>query len=182
MSKSARAHQPLNPPPAPGVGEGPRPISRQRSKWVEKPSPLPGSRLFLRNVHDGQLRTIVALESTGWHLSISHVFPGERRDPPGRYPTWDEIADARYAFLPEDVTMAMLLPPLDEYVALHPTTFHLHQIDGEPEATRIGVYGQHWRLTFGEYADAETLTVGPDRGEWDLGDEIAVTFRRVRPR
>jgi hypothetical protein len=55
-----------------------------------------------------------------WHLSISHRH---------RYPSWDEIADARYALVPDRVTMAMLLPPRDEYVNAHPFCFHLWQID-----------------------------------------------------
>src|SRR5262245_7474678 len=36
-----------------------------------------------------------------WHLSISCA---------DRYPTWNEIRDARYALLPDDCIMAMLLP------------------------------------------------------------------------
>ena len=60
-----------------------------------------------------------------WHLSISH---------PDRYPTWDEIADARYALIPDDVTMAMLLPPSGEYVNAHEHCFHLWQIDERRQA------------------------------------------------
>lgn len=61
----------------------------------------------------------------GWHLSISN---------PRRYPTWNEIRDARYEFLPDDMTFALLLPPRDEYVNVHPNCFHLHQVttDGVP--------------------------------------------------
>ncbi len=62
---------------------------------------------------------IVADEPEGWHLSIS------RKD---RDPTWDEIATARYRLLPEVDEMAMFLPRLDEYVNLHPFTFHLHEV------------------------------------------------------
>jgi hypothetical protein len=54
-----------------------------------------------------------------WHLSISRT---------DRYPVWDEIRDARYALLPDDCTMAMLLPPKAQYVNLHPRCFHLHEI------------------------------------------------------
>lgn len=53
-----------------------------------------------------------------WHLSIS------RRD---RDPSWAEIATARYRLLPHVKEMAMILPPLEEYVNLHPFTFHLHE-------------------------------------------------------
>jgi hypothetical protein len=57
-----------------------------------------------------------------WHLSIAH---------PRRYPSWDEIKAARYEFVPDEVTMAMLLPPKSEYVNLHSNCFHLHEIDGD---------------------------------------------------
>jgi hypothetical protein len=55
-----------------------------------------------------------------WHLSISH---------PERYPTWDELADARYTLVPDQLTMAMLLPPRDEYLNVHEHCFHLWQIE-----------------------------------------------------
>jgi hypothetical protein len=59
-----------------------------------------------------------------WHLSISH---------PSRYPTWDEIKTARYKLVPHDVTMAMILPPPDQYVNVEAqdNVFHLHEIEGE---------------------------------------------------
>ena len=56
---------------------------------------------------------------TGWHLSISH---------PTRYPTWDEIAHARYKLIPDAVVMGMLLPKSFQYVNVHPNCFHLWQI------------------------------------------------------
>ena len=59
----------------------------------------------------------------GLHMSIAH---------PTRYPTWDEVADARYALIPDDVTMAMVLPPSSQYVNLYPNCFHLHQLGGKP--------------------------------------------------
>jgi len=83
---------------------------------------------FERQVHDGYLHVLVAHEPKGWHLSISHEGRFGRL---GRYPTWDDIADARYKFLPDEVTMAMLLPPRSQYVNLHDTTFHLHEIPTE---------------------------------------------------
>lgn len=55
----------------------------------------------------------------GWHLSISH---------PRRYPTWDEIAHARYLLVPDAVAMAMLLPPQSEFVNVHENCFHLWQV------------------------------------------------------
>jgi hypothetical protein len=44
-------------------------------------------------------------ERLWWHLSISC------RD---RYPTWEEIKDARYTLLPMGMTFAQILPPLFE--------------------------------------------------------------------
>jgi hypothetical protein len=87
-------------------------------------------RVLQRDVHDGHLSVIVGHEPKGWHLSISHR-TNVMRPRPGRYPTWDEIADARYRFVPDAVTMAFLLPPRGEYVNVHPTTFHLHQVQGD---------------------------------------------------
>ena len=77
-----------------------------------------------RNVHDGSLRVLLANEPAGWHLSISHV---DHQGRPRRYPTWDEIADARDVFLPATLGFVMHLPKADEYVAVHVTSFHLHQ-------------------------------------------------------
>lgn len=68
----------------------------------------------------GKCLIMVAIEMGKWHMSISH---------PTRYPTWDEIKEARYKFIPNKVTMAMLLPPMEEYVNLHPNCFHLHEIE-----------------------------------------------------
>lgn len=73
-----------------------------------------GARIFMMN----GCHIIVANEPPGWHLSIS------RHD---RDPSWGEIATARYRLLPDVATMAMFLPPLSEYVNLHPFTFHLHE-------------------------------------------------------
>ena len=64
----------------------------------------------------GRLTVIVA-SKPAWHLSISH---------PWRYPAWDEIRDARYDFIPDAVTMCMILPPKAEYLNVHPNCFHLH--------------------------------------------------------
>lgn len=97
-------------------------------KWRALPTSthFPGGERWIRTYvsrFEG-LTTIVAWEvGLGWHLSISH---------PERYPTWNEIRDARYDLLPDEVTMGMLLPPRAEYVNLHPNCFHLHQIEARP--------------------------------------------------
>lgn len=91
---------------------------------IEMPSPVPDTRAFTL----GACRVIVGQEPTGpggalyWHLSISHA---------ARYPTWDEIKEARYRWVPDNVTMAMILPPRSQYVNIHPNCFHLHEIEGE---------------------------------------------------
>lgn len=92
-------------------------------KWMPRKAPdVPGMEK-LRKVYESpaeRLRVIVAWEpGNGWHLSISH---------PTRYPTWEEIRDARYELLPDACTMGMLLPPKAEYVNLHPNCFHLHEV------------------------------------------------------
>lgn len=53
------------------------------------------------------------------HLSISH---------PLRNPTWEEIRNVRYKFLPDEKTFAMLLPPKNEYVNVHQYCFHLWEL------------------------------------------------------
>lgn len=74
----------------------------------------------------GACKVIVAQEPLGpvgalrWHLSISHD---------DRYPSWDEVAEARYQLVPDDVTMVMMLPPSSEYVNQHDTCFHLHEAE-----------------------------------------------------
>lgn len=112
------------------AGEARTPAARP-PEWVEHLPPAgmpPGA--FLRAYRAGLLTCFVSREEgIGWHLSISHA---------SRYPTWDEIADARYKFVPDEVTMAMMLPPRGEYVNIHPHCFHLHQVwprrdGGRPE-------------------------------------------------
>lgn len=124
-----------------------KPQTKARSKWNQIPVNsqiyeilvLQGSlqiRSYQRDVHDGHLSVLVAKEPLGsggklqYHMSISHRTNG---NPPksGRYPTWDEIADARYKLLPQDLTFVMFLPPPSEYVAVHDTTFHLHEYEKE---------------------------------------------------
>lgn len=53
---------------------------------------------------------------TSIHLSISAKT---------RYPTWDEIKEARYRFMPRDRDAYMILPPAHAYLDRMPTTFHL---------------------------------------------------------
>lgn len=106
-----------------------KPLSKAKSPWVEMTGPqiIEGvsATWWSRNVSDGMLAACVSDEPViGWHLSISF------RDHKGgltRYPRWDEIVHARTELLPDTVGFVMHLPPVDQYVALHDTTFHLHQ-------------------------------------------------------
>lgn len=111
-------------------------VTGNRRKWHRIAPPqvtakLPGIRAWQKDVADGHLTVLVGREpgpdGPMWHLSISHR-TNEARPRPGRYPEWDEIAEARYQFIPDEVTVAMLLPPRSEYVNLHETCFHLWEI------------------------------------------------------
>src|ERR1700728_1629094 len=97
-------------------------------------SMAPNRRSYQRNVEDGHLTVLVGAELRGdgpcWHLSISHRTNG-RPPKPGRYPTWDEIKDARYRFMPPEIYVAQILPPPSEFLSVHDTTFHLWQIPDE---------------------------------------------------
>lgn len=106
------------------------PITKQRSEWQPWATGVMTAELigvptatWIRNVHDGYLRAFVAEEPLGWHLSISFV---DKRQEPTRYPTWDEIAHARELLLPSNIDFVLHLPSTN-YVAVHKTTFHLHE-------------------------------------------------------
>lgn len=70
----------------------------------------------------GRCRVLVSRQRAGWHMSIS------RED---RLPSWEEIRDARYALIPDEATMALLLPPMGEYVNVHEFCMQLYEIPGE---------------------------------------------------
>lgn len=95
-------------------------LIKAKPNWREIVSPVPYCRAFMW----GDLKVFAGKEPPGWHMSISH---------PYRYPTWEEIKAARYDLIPDDVTMAMLLPPERQFVNLHQNCFHLHQIPNEPD-------------------------------------------------
>jgi hypothetical protein len=99
-----------------------KPVIVTPSSWLEVPTPVVGAKAYAK----GACRVIVSLDPVRgrllWHLSISCEH---------RYPTWDEIKDARYSLVPDNVTMAMLLPPRAEYVNVHPNCFHLHETEGD---------------------------------------------------
>lgn len=66
-----------------------------------------------------------------FHMSISHNIPTAAitgQNTPGRYPTWDEIREARYKFVPHDVNMAIMFPPPNVYYNRHTTCLHLVEV------------------------------------------------------
>lgn len=135
-----------------------KPITNTRSNWVrgrrQPITPEVVGEWHVRRVHDGELRALVADEGDhGLHMSISHAPAGRRQK--GRYPSWDEIADARDVLLPPDVAFVMHLPVADEYVAMQDTTFHLHQhptpvAEGAPSPAEVRRLAE-WAVTNGWY-------------------------------
>lgn len=94
----------------------------ERTGWKEEhPTPavllmIPNVQVWRKDVEDGKLTVLRSKEDGLWHMSISH---------PSRYPSWDEIYEARYEFLLPNIQVAMMLPPKEEYVNFHKHTFHL---------------------------------------------------------
>jgi len=85
------------------------------NKVLQIPSPVPNTEAYIW----GECRVIVGREANRWHLSISCA---------DRYPTWEEIRDARYRFLPNQIMAGILLPPKEQYVNVHQNTFHVWEI------------------------------------------------------
>jgi hypothetical protein len=81
----------------------------------------------LKTYNFRECNVLISKDMDRWHLSISN---------PNRYPTWDEIKEARYKFLPDNIFMVMVLPPKKNYVSLHPNCFHLWETK-DPEAEDI---------------------------------------------
>lgn len=70
--------------------------------------------------HTNETTVFCSIEGGMWHLSISH---------PNRNPMYDEIKEARYKYMPDNINVAVLFPPIDEFVNLHSFCFHLWQIN-----------------------------------------------------
>jgi hypothetical protein len=88
-----------------------------KNGWLARPGPPVAHGLGW--FQKGDVRVCLAHEPEGWHISMSCA---------DRYPTWDEIKDARYSLTPDGCYMAMILPPSAEYVNVHENCFHLHEI------------------------------------------------------
>jgi hypothetical protein len=96
------------------------------AEWIE--IPLPPAMSYVNDgmsgkhaYHRGACKVLVSRDGPErfWHISISCK---------SRYPSWDEIKKARYDLVPNEVTMAMFLPPKEEYINIHENCFHLHEI------------------------------------------------------
>ncbi|WP_278752555.1 DUF7694 domain-containing protein [Alistipes putredinis] len=61
---------------------------------------------------------IIAIEDGKWHLSVS------AKQPLGYY----QLKEIRYEFLPNDIHMAQIFPPREEFVNVHQNCFHLWEI------------------------------------------------------
>lgn len=91
----------------------PVPIPRDVARMLE-----PGTRAFRM----GRCQILVSQQKAGWHLSVSC---------PDRLPTWEEMRDARYELVPDEATMALLLPPRAAYVNVHDFCLQMYEIPGE---------------------------------------------------
>lgn len=60
----------------------------------------------------------ITVEMGAWHLSVSsnHTL--------GYY----ELKDIRYRFMPNDMAVAQIFPPREEFVNIHENCFHLYEI------------------------------------------------------
>ena len=90
----------------------------------------PGTRVFLM----GQCSIFLSLtEKYGYHLSIAH---------PKRYPTWAEIAHARYKLIPNECNMALLLPSEEDYINAYEPVFQMTEVFQDRATSRI--YSARW--------------------------------------
>jgi hypothetical protein len=78
----------------------------------------PGTRAFRM----GACFILLSQQRVGWHMSISK---------PSKLPTWEEVRDARYALIPDEAVMAMLLPSKDVYVNVHEFCLQLYEVPSE---------------------------------------------------
>lgn len=67
----------------------------------------------------GRCNIIVSIDNGLWHLSIST---------PNASPCYNEIKAARYLCIPNDIYMAQIFPPKEEFVNLHKYCHHLWEI------------------------------------------------------
>ena len=77
----------------------------------------------------GRCYIIVSIDpGVGWHLSISAK---------EHLPSYNEIKAARYLLIPDEVTMAEIFPPKNEFVNVNPNCRHLFQIPSDVSTNLI---------------------------------------------
>lgn len=64
---------------------------------------------------------IIAIENGKWHLSVSAKFPLG----------YQQLKDVRYKFLPNNIQVAQIFPPREEFVNVHEYCWHLWEIKDE---------------------------------------------------
>jgi hypothetical protein len=73
----------------------------------------------------GNCTIIYTIDDGRHHISIANLT---------RYPTWEELKFVRYALVPDEVPMGIILPSKSIYVNIHKNCFHLWEIkDNFPE-------------------------------------------------
>lgn len=100
------------------------------SKWTRKyehdrlfPT---GTMVFQKN----NLTAAVSIENNLYHISLSH---------PTRLPKYEELKNARYELLPDNIFMAQIFPPSKEFVNKHKYCLHLWQFHPYEEAQLKGL-------------------------------------------
>lgn len=91
-------------------------IRKKRVKATEEAKLLFGPEV--KHYRIGECNAYYTVDAGKHHISISHT---------KRLPTWDEVKASR-GLVPDDVTMAMLLPPGEDYINIHNFCFHLWEI------------------------------------------------------
>jgi hypothetical protein len=74
----------------------------------------------LKKYKMGRCAVIVSVDDGLWHLSIST---------PNALPSYAEMKEARYTFCPDNIFMAEIFPPRDQFVNVHPYCRHLWEIN-----------------------------------------------------
>lgn len=70
----------------------------------------------------GRCNVVVSVDNGKYHLSISTPYES---------PSYEEIKEARYRFVPDEVYMAQIFPPKGSFVNVHPFCHHLWEIEAE---------------------------------------------------
>jgi hypothetical protein len=107
-------------------------------QWVKESGVQSGTKSYFRM---GLYSIWVGVTDDGYYnMTITH---------PTKYPDWDVITHVRYSLLPNDCTMAMMLPPLEKYISNQANMFHLVEIKSDnPEWSAEQMRGLDQRRDF----------------------------------